>query len=100
MDAQLIFALIMGVVGGAVSLAVVLLVASALTPEDKPKKKTERKPIAIASELTKKALHIERVGEIRYLCSLGMTQRCIAKRLGMHQKSVWRIMKKYGIKKA
>ena len=109
-NAFLIF--IMGAMCGVLLCGFIILLAAIFAPdkEQKPEltdeqlqqmnKAVERKPVVIAQQLEEQAKHIERVSQIRYLCSLGMSQRDIAKTLHMAQSCVCRIMQKYGIKKA
>lgn len=89
----------MGVVCGAMVLAVWVFVTQAMKPEEGTEPdKFERMTEALANALEKQEPWY--VGSIRGLCAKGMSQREIGRALGMHQKSVWRIMKRYGIKKA
>lgn len=109
-NAFLIF--IMGAMCGVLLCGFVILLVIIFAPdkEQKPEltdeqlqqmnKAVERKPIVIAPQLEEQAKHLERVNAIRGGSEMGYSQRHIAKALGMSQKSVWRIMQKYGIKKA
>lgn len=101
MDAQLVFAFIIGALCGAIALAVVLLVSQALTPKEETKKEPKPRPFKPILERTFKLIERAAVRDkIATLSAKGMSQREIGRALGMHQKSVWRIMKRYGIKKA
>lgn len=101
MDAQLVFAFIIGVLCGAIALAVVLLVVSFLTPKEETKKEPKPRPFKPILERTAKLIERAAVRDkIATFSAMGYSQRKIAEMLGMHQKSVWRIMKRYGIKKA
>lgn len=98
----------MGVVCGAIALAGVLVIL-ALTDKEEPEEETEEeteeehKPSELEREAKRTAKLIERAAvrdKIATFSAMGYSQRQIAEMLGMHQKSVWRIMKRYGIKKA
>ena len=111
MDSHLVFAFIIGALCGAIALAAVLLVVSILKPEKETEKEAEEETeeehkLDLLERKTEEFVNFLGrqepwyVGSKRGLCAKGYSQREIGRALGMHQKSVWRIMKRYGIKKA